>query len=170
VTFQFTLGDLGAPVQYAELAGALGIDLGERAPTRDVRDAVLDLRRRKGMVLEADDHDTWSTGSFFTNPIVPATHVPEGAPTWPQTDGLVKTSAAWLIERAGFRRGYGDPEGIAISSKHVLALTNRGHGTTAQLVALAREIAGGVREAFGVALVPEPVFVGHVWTDATQGV
>jgi UDP-N-acetylmuramate dehydrogenase len=75
----------------------------------------------------------------------------------------VKTSAAWLIERADFARGHGNPEGIAISSKHTLALTNRGNGTTAELVALAREIAGGVRDAFGVELVPEPVFVGHTW-------
>jgi len=82
---------------------------------------------------------------------------------WPEADGLVKTSAAWLIERAGFHRGHGNPEGIAISSKHTLALTNRGAGTAAELVALAREIADGVHAAFGVALVPEPVFVGHRW-------
>jgi UDP-N-acetylmuramate dehydrogenase len=84
-------------------------------------------------------------------------------PAWPAGDGRVKTSAAWLIERAGFHRGYGNPEGIAISGKHTLALTNRGAGTTAELVALAREIAGGVHDAFGVDLVPEPVFVGHAW-------
>ena len=78
----------------------------------------------------------------------------------------MKTSAAWLIERAGFQRGYGNPDGIAISSKHTLALTNRGAGTTTELVALAREIAAGVQDAFGVALVPEPVFVGHAWERA----
>ena len=86
-TFQFQLGDLGPPVRYAELAGALGIAIGDRAPARDVREAVLDLRRRKAMVLDPADHDTWSTGSFFTNPVVPADVVPEGAPTWPQPDG-----------------------------------------------------------------------------------
>ena len=126
-TFQFRLGDLGPPVQYAELAGALGIDIGERAPARDVREAVLDLRRRKAMVLDAADHDTWSTGSFFTNPVVPADVVPDGAPTWPQPDGLVKTSAAWLIEHAGFTKGYGNDR-VRLSSRHTLAITNRGGG------------------------------------------
>ena len=85
-------------------------------------------------------------------------------PGFPQADGSVKTSAAWLIERAGFARGHGDPETVAISGKHTLALTNRGAGTTAQLVALAREIAAAVRDTFGVELVPEPVFVGHAWS------
>jgi UDP-N-acetylmuramate dehydrogenase len=111
-----------------------------------------------------------SAGSFFTNPVLDAAafaalerRAAAAPPAWPQGGGAVKTSAAWLIERAGFARGHGDPAGIAISSKHTLALTNRGAGTTAQLVALAREIAGGVRAAFGVELVPEPVFVGHAW-------
>jgi UDP-N-acetylmuramate dehydrogenase len=135
-----------------------------------VRDAVLELRRGKGMVLDDADPDTRSAGSFFTNPILPATAIAEvrdraGAepPAWPEEDGRVKTSAAWLIERAGFQKGYGDPDGIAISSKHVLALTNRGNGTAAQLVALAHEIADGVFDQLGVDLVPEPVFVGHEW-------
>ena len=158
-TFQFRLGDLGPPVQYAELAGALGIDIGERAPARDVREAVLDLRRRKAMVLDAADHDTWSTGSFFTNPIVPADAVPDGAPTWPQPEGLVKTSAAWLIERAGFTKGYGNDR-VRLSSRHTLAITNRGEGTTAELLALAREIQAGVQEKFGITLDNEPVLVG----------
>ena len=110
--------------------------------------AVLDLRRSKGMVLDPEDHDTWSTGSFFTNPIVPADVVPEGAPTWPQADGLVKTSAAWLIERAGFAKGYGNDR-VRLSSRHTLALTNRGGATTADLLALAREIRDGVEQRFG---------------------
>ncbi len=159
VTFQFPLGDLGAPVQYAELAGALGIEIGERAPSREIREAVLDLRRSKGMVLDPDDHDTWSTGSFFTNPIVPAGDVPEGAPTWPQDDGLVKTSAAWLIERAGFAKGHGNDR-VRLSSRHTLALTNRGEASTADLLALAREIRDGVEQEFGIRLVNEPVLVG----------
>ena len=158
-TFQFTLGDLGAPVRYAELAGALGIATGQRAPARDVRDAVLTLRGRKGMVLDPEDHDTWSTGSFFTNPVVPATDVPAGAPTWPQDDGLVKTSAAWLIEHAGFSKGYGNDR-VRLSSRHTLALTNRGSATTAELIGLAREIRDGVEQRFGITLVNEPVLVG----------
>ena len=142
-----------------------------------MRAAVLALRRGKGMVLDPDDADTVSAGSFFTNPVLDADAFaalnaraierlgPDAAPpAWPDADGHVKTSAAWLIERAGFHRGHGNPEGIAISTKHTLALTNRGAGTTAELVALAREIASGVQDAFGVALVPEPVFVGHDWS------
>jgi UDP-N-acetylmuramate dehydrogenase len=155
VSFALQPGDAPGPIRYGELADAVG-----PSPTlAGVRDAVLALRRGKGMVLDAADHDTWSAGSFFTNPILDAAAVPDGAPAWPQDDGRVKTSAAWLIQRAGFAKGHGNPDGIAISSKHVLALTNRGHGTTAELVALAREIQDGVQAAFGVRLEPEPVFV-----------
>ncbi|CAA9473448.1 MAG: UDP-N-acetylenolpyruvoylglucosamine reductase [uncultured Solirubrobacteraceae bacterium] len=164
------------PVRYAELARRLGIAEGARAPLRAVRDGVLALRRAKGMVLDGDDPDTVSAGSFFTNPILrtrdfdafaqrAAQHLGADVrpPAWPVAERLVKTSAAWLIERAGFTRGHGNPDGIAISSKHTLALTNRGAGTTQELVALARKIAAGVHEVFGVQLVPEPVFVGHDW-------
>ena len=158
-TFQFQLGDLGPPVRYAELANALGVAIGDRAPAHDVREAVLDLRRRKAMVLDPADHDTWSTGSFFTNPVVPADVVPEGAPTWPQPDGLVKTSAAWLIEQTGFTKGYGNDR-VRLSSRHTLAITNRGGATTVELLALAREIQVGVQERFGITLVNEPVLVG----------
>jgi UDP-N-acetylmuramate dehydrogenase len=159
VTFHFRRGQLGAPVTYAELAGALGVEAGGRAPMSEVRRAVLDLRRRKGMVLDADDHDTWSAGSFFTNPVIAAEDLPHGAPSWPQPSGQVKTSAAWLIEHAGFDRGYGS--GAArLSTKHTLALTNRGGATTADLLGLAREIREGVERRFGVTLVNEPVLVG----------
>jgi UDP-N-acetylmuramate dehydrogenase len=145
------------PLRYGELAGAVG----DAPSLQDVRDAVLALRRGKGMVLDPGDHDTWSAGSFFTNPFVSPDALPEGAPSWPGgPDGRVKTSAAWLIQHAGFAKGHGDPDGIAISTKHVLALTNRGRGTTAQLIALAREIQDGVQAAYGIRLEPEPVFVG----------
>jgi len=159
VTFQLPLGDLGAPVHYAELARALGVEVGHRAPAREVREAVLALRRGKGMVLDADDHDTWSTGSFFTNPVVPPGAVPDGAPAWPQSDGLVKTSAAWLIEHAGFAKGYGNDR-VRLSSKHTLALTNRGTATTEDLLVLARELRDGVEQRFGIVLVNEPVLAG----------
>ncbi|MCA0295173.1 MAG: UDP-N-acetylmuramate dehydrogenase [Actinobacteria bacterium] len=162
VSFQFRLGTLSAPVRYAELARTLGIEPGERAPMADVRAAVLDLRRGKGMVLDAEDRDTWSAGSFFTNPLVPvevADRLPSDAPRYPQPDGTVKTSAAWLIEHAGFNKGFG--AGLArLSTKHTLALTNRGGASAAEVVALAREIRSGVEDAFGVRLVPEPVLVG----------
>ena len=160
-TFQLPLGDLGAPVRYAELATALGVEVGQRAPAAEVREAVLGLRRRKGMVLDPEDHDTWSTGSFFTNPVVAPDVVPPGAPTWPQPGEApaVKVSAAWLIEHAGFAKGYGN-ERVRLSTKHTLAVTNRGGATTAELLELAREVRDGVRERFGIELVNEPVLVG----------
>jgi UDP-N-acetylmuramate dehydrogenase len=159
VTFQFRQGELAAPVTYAELAGLLEVQPGARAPMTEVRRAVLELRTRKGMVLDAGDHDTWSAGSFFTNPVVPGETVPEGAPAWPQPDGRVKTSAAWLIESAGFAKGYG-AGAVRLSTKHSLALTNRGEATTSELLALARELRDGVERRFGIRLVNEPVLVG----------
>ncbi|MEJ7796105.1 MAG: UDP-N-acetylmuramate dehydrogenase [Nocardioides sp.] len=162
VTFQLSQGTLGTSVGYAELARGLGVEVGERAPIADVRETVLGLRARKGMVLDAADHDTWSAGSFFTNPVVDTAAVPEGAPAWEQPDGRVKTSAAWLIEHAGFSKGYGLEQGApaSLSSKHTLALTNRGGATTADLLSLAREIRDGVEAAYGIGLVNEPVLVG----------
>jgi UDP-N-acetylmuramate dehydrogenase len=162
VAFQFRLGELGEPVRYAELARLLGVEPGTRVPSTVVREAVLELRASKGMVLDPDDHDTWSAGSFFTNPLLSpeqAASLPRDAPRWEQPDGRVKTSAAWLIGRAGFERGYGDGS-IRVSGKHTLALTNRGGGTTSELLILAREIRDGVRAKFGVELVNEPVTVG----------
>lgn len=160
VTFQFRLGDLGAPIAYGELARVLGVEVGERVTAARVREAVLELRRSKGMVLDPADHDTWSAGSFFTNPVLSADAVlPEGAPRFAQADGSVKTSAAWLIEHAGFAKGHGNAR-AAISSKHTLALTNRGTATTADLLDLAREVRDGVCREFGIELVPEPTLVG----------
>jgi UDP-N-acetylmuramate dehydrogenase len=162
VAFALEHSRLGAPVRYAELARRLGVEPGDRAPAADVRQAVLDLRRGKGMVLDPDDHDTWSAGSFFTNPLLDpadADRLPAEAPRWPERDGRVKTSAAWLIEQAGFGKGYGS--GAArVSSKHTLALTNRGGATADDLLALARELRDGVRDRFGVELTVEPVLVG----------
>jgi UDP-N-acetylmuramate dehydrogenase len=149
-------GGRALPIRYPELARAVGTD---EPSLREVRDAVLRLRAGKGMVLDPADPDTRSAGSFFTNPILDPARLPGGAPAFPQPDGRVKTSAAWLIQNAGFTKGYGNPEGIAISTKHVLALTNRGHGTTTELLSLAGEIQDRVTERFGIALVPEPVFV-----------
>ena len=182
VSFALEPGGMSRPLRYVELTRRLGVAVGGRAPLADVRAAVLDLRRAKGMVVSADDPDSVSAGSFFTNPILHAEafaaleeRVRErlGAdarlPRYPEPDGRLKTSAAWLIEHAGFAKGHGDPATVAISSKHTLALTNRGAGTTRQLVALAQEVAAGVQEAFGVGLAPEPVFVGHTWAAAPLG-
>ena len=166
VTFQLRQGAMSEPVAYAELARALEVRPGDRAPLAQVRDAVLQLRSRKGMVLDDADHDTWSAGSFFTNPLLTpdqASALPEGAPRWDQPDGQVKSSAAWLIEQAGFTKGYTSQAAgprVSLSTKHTLALTNRGGATTAQLLTLAREVRDGVEEAFGVRLVNEPVTVG----------
>ena len=159
VTFQLPLGTYGPPLEYAELARTLNLEVGQRALIESVREAVLTLRTRKGMVLDPTDHDTWSAGSFFTNPVVAPEAVPADAPAWPQPDGAVKTSAAWLIEHAGFAKGYGSAS-VSLSTKHTLALTNRGTATTTELVALARELRDGVREKFGITLVNEPVLVG----------
>ena len=166
VDFQLRTGSLGAPVTYAELARTLGVDLHGRAPLAAVRDAVLGLRAGKGMVLDEADHDTWSAGSFFTNPFLTAEQaaaLPDDAPRWEQPDGRTKSSAAWLIERAGFGRGHGlDLRGgrASLSTKHTLALTNRGGASTDDLLALAREVRDGVEAAYGVRLVNEPVLVG----------
>jgi UDP-N-acetylmuramate dehydrogenase len=158
VTFQFRPGTLAAPVRYAELARTLGVTIGERAMSSDVRQAVLRLRRSKGMVLDEADFDTWSAGSFFTNPFVAPDRLPEGAPSYPQPDGHIKTSAAWLIERAGFTRGYGNDR-VSLSTKHTLALTNRGAACAEDVLALAREIRAGVESTFGLVLQPEPMCI-----------
>jgi UDP-N-acetylmuramate dehydrogenase len=152
----------GAPIRYAELAVALGVEVGARVPSSEVRAAVLALRRAKGMVLDPADPDTVSAGSFFTNPLLDpadADRLPDDAPRWTERDGRVKTSAAWLIEHAGFTKGYGTGP-VRISTKHTLALTNRGGATAADLLALAREVRDGVRARFDVELVNEPVLLG----------
>jgi len=162
VTFQLRWGDLSAPIAYGELAARLEVEVGARVPLAEVREAVLELRRRKGMVLDPEDHDTWSAGSFFTNPVLgPAelASVPSEAPRWSAGPGLTKISAAWLIEHAGFSKGHGMPGPAALSTKHTLALTNRGSATAAELLALARGIRDEVRAQFGVTLVPEPVLL-----------
>ncbi|MGK3207769.1 UDP-N-acetylmuramate dehydrogenase [Amycolatopsis sp. MEPSY49] len=173
VRFEIREDGLSAPIRYAELARTLGVEIGARVPAAEAREAVLKLRRGKGMVLDPDDHDTWSAGSFFTNPIVPsaeaeavlrkiAESVGTDAPQYP-ADGGVKLSAAWLIERAGFAKGYPGPGNrVSLSTKHTLALTNRGDATTDDLLALAREVRDGVYERFGVRLHPEPLLINCV--------
>ena len=173
VMFQLPVADLSAPVRYPALAEELGLPAGDRVPLAEVRGAVLALRRRRGMVLDEADHDTWSCGSFFTNPVVSSEAfaalrsraAPDGPgtadlPCWPAPYGSVKTSAAWLIERAGYHNGFGMPGPAALSTKHPLAVTNRGKARAADVVALARQVRDGVADAFGVQLVNEPVLVG----------
>nr|WP_197285169.1 UDP-N-acetylmuramate dehydrogenase [Sciscionella sp. SE31] len=168
VRLRLSADGLSGPIRYAELARALGVEQGQRVPLADARSAVLELRRGKGMVLDPEDHDTWSAGSFFTNPIVSEDQADavlerssaESMPRYP-AEGGVKLSAAWLIQSAGFGKGHPGPGGrVALSGKHVLALTNRGGASTEDLLVLAREVRDGVLEAFGVRLHNEPVFVG----------
>ncbi|CAN7452832.1 UDP-N-acetylmuramate dehydrogenase [Arthrobacter sp. LjRoot78] len=170
VEFQLPLGRMSAPIRYAELAKSLGVEPGKRAYSNDVRREVLRLRASKGMVLDTADRDTFSTGSFFTNPIVPAEaadSLPADAPRYPVgADGLVKLSAAWLIDHAGFGKGYGLETGsvsggrASLSTKHTLAITNRGGASAADMVAVAREVKAGVVERFGIELHPEPLLIG----------
>ncbi len=177
VTFRLAVGPLSAPVRYPELAEALGVEVGARVPGTEARSAVIQLRQRKGMVIDPADPDSRSVGSFFVNPVLDAAALAavEAAararygpqvrvPRFAAGDGLVKVPAAWLIERAGYGKGYspsgGPSDGARISAKHTLALVNSGSASTAALIALAREIRAGVSNTFGVSLTPEPVLVG----------
>jgi UDP-N-acetylmuramate dehydrogenase len=172
VTFRLRRGGASGPIRYAELARALGVAVGASVPLARVRSAVLALRAGKGMVLDPTDPDTYSVGSFFVNPVLsPSAYatlrarsvetIGEEPASWLADGGDVKVSAAWLIERAGFGKGYaGSHPGVSISTKHTLALTNRGTGTASALLGLAREVRDGVAKAFDVELRPEPVLVG----------
>jgi UDP-N-acetylmuramate dehydrogenase len=167
VEFALDADGRGAPLRYGELAAALDAEPGSRADPARVREAVLSLRTGKGMVLDGADHDTWSVGSFFTNPVVtPAEFervkgsVEGPVPNYPAPDG-VKLAAGWLVERAGFGKGYpGEDSPARLSTKHALALTNRGSATTGDVIALARTVRDGVRTTFGIELTPEPILIG----------
>lgn len=162
VTFQLGLGVHSAPLAYPELAQRLGVEIGMRSKSSDVRKAVMELRNKKGMVLGESDHDTWSVGSFFTNPIV-AKSVADSLPTtiarW-AVDAGIKVSAAALVEHSGFPKGFGLNPRAEISSKHALALTNRGNARAEDIMELARAIQDGVQEKFGIHLDIEPHIVG----------
>lgn len=163
VTFQFLLGSQSMPVGYAQLADHLGGQVGDRFEMTEVRRAVLELRASKGMVLDDEDRDTYSAGSFFTNPIIEPHLVPDGAPAYPHGD-LVKTSAAWLMTHAGCDKGWGGhlTEGRAtLSTKHSLALTNRGGATPRDILTLAAGVVDQVEKTYGITLVPEPMILGE---------
>jgi UDP-N-acetylmuramate dehydrogenase len=158
VSFALQPGERSGPVTYAELATRLGVAVGGSAPLDDVRAAVLELRRGKGMVLDPADPDSRSAGSFFTNPVVPADGAVDGCPSWPAGDGQLKLSAAWLVQSAGFGRGTRDGR-VGTSSRHSLALTTEPGATAAELLAYARRITDAVRDRFGVDLAMEPTTV-----------
>ena len=162
VAFQLRIGEMTTPITYLELAKKLGIELGDKTSVTDCRTAVLELRANKGMLLSPDDHDSWSAGSFFTNPIISqqaADALPNSAPKWPLNDGRVKVSAAWLIENSGIHKG-DELGGARISTKHVLALTNSGSATASDIAALAKRARDHVQQAFGITLVAEVNLVG----------
>ncbi len=167
VEFALDAEGRSAPLRYGELATALAAEVGSRADPLLVREAVLSLRTRKGMVLDDADHDTWSVGSFFTNPVVSTgefdrlqNKVDGPVPNYPASDG-VKLAAGWLVERAGFHKGYpGEDAPVRLSTKHALALTNRGSATAADVIGLARTVRDGVRTTFGIELTPEPSLIG----------
>lgn len=168
VEFALDTSGRSAPLRYGELTAALNAASGERADPQAVREAVLALRTRKGMVLDPSDHDTWSVGSFFTNPVVApevyqslAGRADGPVPNYPAPDGI-KLAAGWLVEHAGFGKGYPDDPAARcrLSTKHALALTNRGNASAADVMALARSVRDGVRDVFGITLEPEPVLLG----------
>ena len=162
VQFQIRIGEESDPITYLELSRKLGVQLGDKAPVAATRAAVLELRASKGMLLSAEDHDSWSAGSFFTNPIISqqeADALPDAAPKWPLIDGRVKISAAWLIENAGMHKG-DEVGGARISTKHVLALTNAGGATASDIAELAKRARDLVKEKFGITLVAEVNLVG----------
>ena len=162
VQFQIRRGELSDPITYVELSKKLGIEPGEKAPVVATRAAVLELRASKGMLLKNDDHDSWSAGSFFTNPIISqqaADLLPNAAPKWSLNDGRVKVSAAWLIENSGIHKG-DELGGARISTKHVLALSNSGNATAADIAELAKRARNQVKEVFGITLEAEVNLVG----------
>ncbi|CAN1490650.1 MurB UDP-N-acetylmuramate dehydrogenase [Candidatus Nanopelagicaceae bacterium] len=162
VQFQIRRGDFSDPITYVELSKKLGIEPGDKAPVTATRAAVLELRASKGMLLKNDDHDSWSAGSFFTNPIISqqaADELPNAAPKWPLNDGRVKVSAAWLIENSGIHKG-DEVGGARISTKHVLALSNSGNATASDIAELAKRARNQVKEVFGITLEAEVNLVG----------
>jgi UDP-N-acetylmuramate dehydrogenase len=165
VEFALRAGGESRP-RFGELTRSLGIEAAGPSTVERVREAVLALRRGKGMVLDPADPDTAGCGSFFTNPVLDAAayealskRAGAEVPSFPEPGGRFKVPAAWLIDRAGFSKGYGS--GAArLSTKHVLAITNRGGASAADVLALAREIRDRVREQLGVSLVNEPALIG----------
>jgi UDP-N-acetylmuramate dehydrogenase len=165
VTFQLRRGESSLPVLYSELAQSLGVEVGARVPTQELRAQVLEIRRSKGMLYKPEQSENlWSAGSFFTNPIVSAElaeTLPADAPRFGQPDGRVKLSAAWLMQRAGVVKGESNG-GAKISERHVLALTNAGSATASDLIELARIARDKVKAHFGIELTPEVRLINTV--------
>jgi UDP-N-acetylmuramate dehydrogenase len=162
VTVQLKKGELSIPITYPELAEELGIPSGERAAVNAVRERTLAIRKRKGMVFSITDRDSWSAGSFFINPSVSpkvAATMPSDAPQWPNSNGSIKLSAAWLMENSGISKG-ARLGGAGISTKHVLAISNVDSATSSDVVELARRCQSAVEKRFGITLIPEVQLIG----------
>ena len=175
VRFELEMGDSSVPLRYAELTTALAVDPGARVSLKDARETVVALRRRKGMVIDPQDPESVSAGSFFVNPVVGGdalaeveVRAGERPPRFEAGDGRFKLAAAWLVERAGFPKGWAVGR-VGVSRKHALALVNRGGATAGELLGAAGTIRDGVRARFGVELEPEPVLVGCSWTSGQEG-
>ena len=155
VTFRLKRDKNSKITNYPQVAESLGINPGESVTIKELRNAILAIRKSKGMILDSKDHDTYSVGSFFINPIMEKDKVPTNAPMYENKSGKVKTSAAWLIEQAGFEKGF-RLGGAMISSKHTLAIANSGNATAEDVIELSNLITSGVLQKFGIALTIEP--------------
>jgi UDP-N-acetylmuramate dehydrogenase len=155
VTFRLKRDKNSKITNYPQVAESLGINPGESVSIKELRNAILEIRKSKGMILDSKDHDTFSVGSFFINPIMEKDKVPTNAPMYENESGKVKTSAAWLIEQAGFEKGF-RLGGAMISSKHTLAIANSGNATAEDVIELSNLITSGVLQKFGIALTIEP--------------
>jgi UDP-N-acetylmuramate dehydrogenase len=155
VTFRLKRDKNSKITNYPQVAESLGINPGESVSIKELRNTILAIRKSKGMILDANDHDTFSVGSFFINPILEKDKVPTNAPMYENKSGKVKTSAAWLIEQAGFEKGF-RLGGAMISSKHTLAIANSGNATAEDIIELSNLITSGVLQKFGIALTIEP--------------
>ena len=155
VTFRLKRDKNSKITNYPQVAESLGINPGESVSIKELRNAILAIRKSKGMILDSKDHDTFSVGSFFINPIMEKDKVPINAPMYENESGKVKTSAAWLIEQAGFEKGF-RLGGAMISSKHTLAIANSGNATAEDVIELSNLITSGVLQKFGIALTIEP--------------
>jgi UDP-N-acetylmuramate dehydrogenase len=155
VTFKLKREKNSKITNYPQVAESLGINPGESVPIKELRKVIIEIRKSKGMVLNPNDYDTFSVGSFFINPVMSKEVVPTNAPMYEHESGKVKTSAAWLIEQSGFEKGfrYG---GAMISSKHTLAISNSGNATAEDVIELSNRIRSGVKQKFGIELTIEP--------------
>ena len=161
VTFKLKREKNSKITNYPQVAESLGVNPGESVPVKELRKVIIEIRKSKGMVLNPNDHDTFSVGSFFINPVMTKELVPTNAPMYEHESGKVKTSAAWLIEQSGFEKGFRHG-GAMISSKHTLAISNSGNATAEDVIELSNRIKSGVKQKFGIELTIEPKILANL--------